>query len=78
MTFITAHQTPIRTRYVLEGCDWTLIEVPTMIRRIAGLTTKTMHIDILHNRAGVIRASWDASFTLGTFTIAIVKKAEAR
>lgn len=78
MTLLSAHPLNNTAGIPTYNADYSRYTLNAPMRRIAGLTTSKFAIDVLRNRDAVIRASWDASFTLGTFTIAIVKKVEAR
>jgi hypothetical protein len=42
------------------------------IRRIAGISTRTMSLTLLANNAGIVRDDWTAFVSVGTYTLALI------
>jgi hypothetical protein len=42
------------------------------IRRIAGISTRTMALTLLANNAGIVRDDWAAFVSVGTYTLALI------
>ena len=49
------------------------VRVP-VLRRVFGIVTRTVYVDILRNNANIVRPAWSVYYHIGFYTIAIVRK----
>ena len=74
MTILTAHpayMTQGEVTYHFEALKYT---VNAPIRRLASVSSKRFVLDLLLNRARIVREDWDYSVSIGKFTLAVVNR----
>lgn len=77
MTILSSHPIELTARVIVLSRSYRGYRSPfrvPMLRRLAGLTLRGFAVDVLRNNARIVRADWDQHFSMGTLTLAIVRR----
>lgn len=74
MTILSSHPIQSTKHEIRFDKSYRRIAYIPVIRRIAGVNLRLCYIDILRNNVGIVRADWDVYYTVGTITLAIVRR----